>query len=142
MGRRFVTSLSLLSIQHVAQRTDPVVDWIVRVRYKNHPTTKKETKYLQKLPLLMTAFRIYRMFSEKPAKTGRWNGHGSFVGSNRRLPASNEIPATQPWNDWRKFVSFSPFYFFFLFTCILFCFFVILHFKVKSLVLPPVKFCR
>lgn len=39
------------------------VDWIITTRYKNHPTSKKETKYQQKTNLLMTAFRIYWMFS-------------------------------------------------------------------------------
>ena len=45
---RFVTSLSLLSIQHGEQQTDCVVDQIVSTHYKNHPTTKKDRKYQQK----------------------------------------------------------------------------------------------
>ena len=65
---RFVTSLSLLSIQDGGQRTDHIVEaYTCWLNYKNslQKSLKKQrgTKYQQKTLLLMTAFRIYWMFS-------------------------------------------------------------------------------
>lgn len=57
----FVTSLSLLSIQHSGQRTDRVGHCVVDHIKDNrsHPTTKNETKYQRKKLLLMTDFAYH-----------------------------------------------------------------------------------